>query len=1061
MIFSSGGLDSVGYSTAKYPLVSVSGSVRESTFSKSYTHSSVVINEKKERIQSYYCSCTQSRNRICPHCVAIALLYAFARENGDVELPDPDKEQDTNRFASNFLYDVSDSLAPDSSGSYFIQPFAEVSDSPSDHSLTFTFRVGKIGQRAYVLNSIQSLIEAEMESEPYSLGKKNQFIPSPSAFSPEYRPLYELLRSMYAEQYLYRSYYWNYSDYYGVALGKHLSLKGSHLDDFMDAVKTCGLSCHSNSKNRKMETPLEITDEEPDFSVEFRKKDKGIEFRSTPLFLYTGARYFYILSQDKTKLHRIPADHSKNFSHFLEFISSIGGKSIYINSEDVRPFITSIRPLSAKLGELKSSGFELADYLPPTPEFSFYLDLPQDNMITCEAYASYGNNRYSIFKITEDDRGRRNPDEEHAMENLISPLFNSYDPDHLRMAVMNDEDLMVHFINEGIPLLQSKGTVYISDKLKRLQIRTLNHVSFGVSMQNDLLQLQLTSDSRTLEDLAEILSRYTPKKKYYRLRDGSFIHIEDEEEIRELSQFSEDLDLSSADIRSGSALLPSYRAMYIDKTASENNRIEVSRDAYFEDLINQIEDTDAEYDIPESLNAIMREYQKDGFRWLRRLYSTKFSGLLADEMGLGKTLQIIALIASLPDRGPCLIVCPASLVYNWKNEFRKFAPEIHAEMITGTPSVREELIKTAPGSSVLITSYDALKRDLPHYDGIRFDIEVIDEAQYIKNPATKAAESVKSINSRFRAALTGTPIENRLSELWSIFDYLMPGFLYRYTWFRTHYETPIIKKQNPDIQARLKKMISPFILRRRKMNVLKDLPEKLEEVYYAPLEGEQKELYEARKQRLKIMLGKTTDADFNKNRIQILAEITRLRQTCCSPDLIYEDYKGNSAKEDLCIDLITTAIEEGHKVLLFSQFKSMLEKLNLRLEKEGISYHFLCGDTPKEKRAEMVESFQEDDVPVFSISLKAGGTGLNLTAADIVIHYDPWWNTAVENQASDRAHRIGQQNIVTVYRLIVQDTIEERILQLQSQKSDLANEILSGDDISRTTFTREQLMEIL
>ena len=386
---------------------------------------------------------------------------------------------------------------------------------------------------------------------------------------------------------------------------------------------------------------------------------------------------------------------------------------------------------------------------------------------------------------------------------------------------------------------------------------------------------------------------------------------------------------------------------------------------------------------------------------------------------------------------------------------------MHYTIVSGQPEIRANAIMNSLEDAILITSYDSLKRDFEYYESMQFSVQVIDEAQYIKNANTQASQSVKEIHSSFRIALTGTPIENRLSELWSIFDFLLPGFLYRYRYFKSYFELPIVKDNDLEQEERLRNMIAPFILRRYKKDVLKDLPEKLEEIYYAPLSGEQKELYDARVQRLKISLAQESKEDFNKNKIAVLAELTHLRQICCSPSLIYNGYKGNSAKEDLCIDLIRSAVESGHKILLFSQFTSMLVELQERLNKEGISYYYLHGGTDKKERVRLVENFQKDDVPVFCISLKAGGTGLNLTAADIVIHYDPWWNTAVENQATDRTHRIGQDKVVTVYKLIMKDTLEERIVELQSSKADLAREMLSSEEMGKASFTKEQLLNIL
>ncbi|MDE6203300.1 MAG: DEAD/DEAH box helicase, partial [Lachnospiraceae bacterium] len=324
-----------------------------------------------------------------------------------------------------------------------------------------------------------------------------------------------------------------------------------------------------------------------------------------------------------------------------------------------------------------------------------------------------------------------------------------------------------------------------------------------------------------------------------------------------------------------------------------------------------------------------------------------------------------------------------------------------------------------------------------------------------------SAKAVKEIEAGCRFALTGTPIENRLSELWSIFDYLMPGFLYGYQRFRSEVEVPAVQNQDEKAMKKLQKMVRPFILRRLKKDVLMDLPDKLEECMYAPMEGEQWKLYCAHVQRLRMMLDKQSEEEFKHAKIQVLSELTKLRQLCCDPSLIYENYAGASAKTAMCMELIANAVAGGHKVLLFSQFTSMLENLQSKLSEEGISYYTLTGTTPKEKRLKLVEDFNKDETSVFCISLKAGGTGLNLTAADIVIHYDPWWNLAVQNQATDRAHRIGQKNVVNVFKLIMKDTIEENIIRLQERKKELAEQVLSGENVGSGSFTKEELLELL
>ena len=475
---------------------------------------------------------------------------------------------------------------------------------------------------------------------------------------------------------------------------------------------------------------------------------------------------------------------------------------------------------------------------------------------------------------------------------------------------------------------------------------------------------------------------------------------------------------------------------------------------------------DSDYEVPAGLNAELRPYQKFGFRWLMTLGAMGFGGILADDMGLGKTVQAIAYLAAVKENYEgdttrhSLIICPASLVYNWESEIHRFAPGLTVETVVGGAGSRKEKIRNSR-ADILLTSYDLLKRDVEAYQEALFDTVFIDEAQNIKNHGTQTAKAVKALGCARRFALTGTPIENSLSELWSIFDFLMPGFLGAYKHFREKYEQPVAARQDEVAAERLRRMIRPFILRRLKKEVLKELPDKLEEVVYSRMETAQREIYEARVQKLLDSLSRQSQEEYRVGKLQILAELTHLRQLCCDPSLVYENYDGGAAKVDTCVELVSNAVEAGNKVLLFSQFTSMLDIIRRRLDEAGIGYYILTGSTSKEKRNELVKSFNGDGPPVFLISLKAGGTGLNLTAASIVIHFDPWWNQAAQNQATDRAHRIGQQQVVTVYKLIMKDTLEEKILEMQERKAGLSEEIMADGSISEVIGSKEEFMEIL
>ena len=518
----------------------------------------------------------------------------------------------------------------------------------------------------------------------------------------------------------------------------------------------------------------------------------------------------------------------------------------------------------------------------------------------------------------------------------------------------------------------------------------------------------------------------------------------------------EGLSLGKAELAKKNILLPSFRALYLDQALREDGHISLKRDSGYKALIRGMKSVeDSDYDVPSSFTGELKAYQKTGYRWLRTLDHWGFGGILADDMGLGKTIQVIALLLSAAQEGTSLIVCPASLIYNWEHELYRFAPSLKTATAAGTMSERQELLERMGEYQVVITSYELLKRDQEWYEKQKFRFQIIDEAQCIKNAATKSAKAVKAVRARTRFALTGTPVENHLGELWSIFDYLMPGFLFSYQKFRKLYEIPIVKEGNETAASNLRRLIGPFVLRRLKRDVMKELPEKVEKIVYSAFSGEQKKLYGASVLRLK------EEVESGEEKFKILSGLTRLRQICCDPSLCYENYRGGSAKLDTCMDVIAGAVPAGHRILLFSQFSSMFPLMEKRLSESGIDSFTLTGSTPKEERNRLAARFNAGEAQVFLISLKAGGTGLNLTGADFVILYDPWWNAAAENQASDRAHRIGQRRQVTVVRLISKGTVEENILRLQESKRELADRIVTTGTVSLAGLNREEILRLL
>ena len=761
---------------------------------------------------------------------------------------------------------------------------------------------------------------------------------------------------------------------------------------------------------------------------------------------FSGEKYKYLIGPNK--FSRILND-----NEIVDVIYGLNGNDIKIGASNLGDFYYDILPkLKTYQNLIIEDEDKIIENVPVRPVFKFYLDA-LDGLVTCKCDVYYKEDKYNLLE----DRGSRDFEREGVIINYLLEDFEEYKDDEL--CIKNDECLyhLLTSLNE----LREYGEVFSTARFDSLGFKKKVKVSVGVRVQSDLLNLNLISNLEK-DELLAVLSSYKQKKKYHRLRSGEFVDMNDKD-LDKLLSLKEEMNITDKKFLKEDIKLPSYRILSLNEELDEFESIDVKRDKHFNDYVKRFENIDiSSYELPKDLNADLRSYQVYGFKWLNVLYDCGFGGILADEMGLGKTLQVISLLAYRnKEKIKSLIVTPASLVYNWYAEFNKFAPFIKVGMVVGNKDERSTLLTHRHEYDVLITSYDLLKRDIDLYSDISFDVEVIDEAQYIKNQTTGAAKAVKEIDSKKRFALTGTPIENRLSELWSIFNYLMPDYLYSYEYFRKHFESPIVNDGDEYASNMLKKMIGPFILRRRKMDVLKDLPEKIERVYYANFDSRQKEIYDAQVMKISKLVENEDEKAFSTSKIAILAELMKVRQICCDPSLLLENYKGGSAKKDTCLQLIEESIDGGHKLLVFSQFTSMLEILEEELNKKKIAYYKITGATDKKERLELCNKFNKDDVKVFLISLKAGGTGLNLIGADIVIHYDPWWNEAVISQATDRTHRIGQTNTVTVYKLIAKDTLEEKILKLQEDKQNLADEILSGANTSLSSMSKDELLELL
>ena len=877
----------------------------------------------------------------------------------------------------------------------------------TDEELILGFRIGT-DEKLYVLKSPESLVDAVENGEVFPLGSKVSLNFSSDSFEDRDRKWYDLIRQAVLEKRHHEE-----ESYGRTRKMQGITLYGALLDDFYSLALGSRVEMKNAGAGKQA---LEVSEEPPHLELQLKKDVTedgtfhGVILQGWLPRVLDGVHARYCLEADR--LSRIEGDGIRILTPLLA-ATNRGRLDMHIGRNYLTDFYYHIIPeLSENIEVSEPDREEIQRYLPPEVSFRFLLDAEEGTPV-CRAMADYGEQASYSLSDWRTNRGMTADFRDQLQECAVLLRVEEFFPE-LRadgsMAAFPDEDSVYRVLTEGVDTLFRLGEVMSTARFDGLTVRKSVKVQVGVSVESELMDLKISSEDVTLEELAEILNSYRLKKKYHRLKNGDFVRMD--ESIGELAALADTLHLSKKELLSGDISVPSYRALYLEQMLENVQEIYTTRDRHYRQLIKDFNTVrDSDYEVPEELQQVLRGYQVYGYKWLRTLSACGFGGILADEMGLGKTLQIIsALLAEKQEGsiGTSLIICPASLVYNWAEEFHRFAPDLTVCPVEGSQTERRNIIDRYGKWDVLISSYDHLKRDVQAYEEKLFMYEVLDEAQFIKNQTTASAKAVKVIRARHRFALTGTPIENRLSELWSIFDFLMPGFLYRYETFRNEMERPIAREGDEEASLRLRRMVSPFILRRLKTEVLKDLPEKVEEAHIVRFGEEQQKLYDAQVARMRSMLEEESEESFRKSKIQILAELTRIRQICCDPALLFENYSGGSAKMEACMDLIQSAMEGEHRILLFSQFTSMLDLLKERLQQERVAYYEITGATPKKERLRLVSEFNNGDVPLFLISLRAGGTGLNLTGADIVIHYDPWWNAAAQNQATDRAHRIGQ-----------------------------------------------------
>ena len=782
---------------------------------------------------------------------------------------------------------------------------------------------------------------------------------------------------------------------------------------------------------------LEIQKDEDYTTIKYKEPD-GITI--------IGHQYIYYF--DHYTLNR----YSKECSNALRpLLTHLENNSLTIPNNELPHFSKYI--IDSVIPYVEFTGDDIDEYLPMDISLLIYVDLNN-------------NNELSVTLDYRDDQGNtilENPKDlvlPLKLDGVIQTLqkYLEYDEITQMYYLYNEEDIY-DFITRVLPSLNNDCEIYISEEIKQMNKPKNMKLNIGVRLQNDLLKIDINSINVDKEEIKDILYAYQHKKNYHRLKNGEFINLDDDS-IKDLDLLFNDLNIEYNDLKDGEVEVDKYHSLYLENFMNSSS-LHFNRDQHFQDLISHIEEKDPEdIQVPQNYSKILRDYQVQGFKWLKTMSEYGFGGILADDMGLGKTLQVMTLIEDgIGENHVSLVVAPATLIYNWQDEIKKFSKKLKTVCITGNIAQRKKLIESIPEYDVVITSYDYIRRDYELYKDYQFYYFILDEAQYIKNQSTKNAQTVKLINGKYRFALTGTPIENSLAELWSIFDFLMPQYLFNYHYFQKQYESSIVKNNDEEKTKQLKKLVTPFILRRNKKEVLKELPDKIEQNMILPFSDEEEKIYVANLAKVNEELQQLYDIE-GSDKMQILKMLTRLRQLCLEPRLVYDNIDQPSSKLKACMELIKTMQENKQKVLLFSSFTSALDLIAEECQKAGITYYMLTGSTNKEERRELVSRFQKDDTTLFLISLKAGGTGLNLTSAENVIHYDPWWNVSAQNQATDRAYRIGQKSNVQVFNLVMKDSVEEKIIEMQKRKKELADMFVENNSGGLSQMSKEDILSL-
>lgn len=995
--------------------------------------------DKESNIKTMHCSCEKE---YCAH-IALAVMYLLSHEEVlQALIEDLNSAYDPNFNAYlmeqlGLSHETKTPLFFDISLKYY-----------SEFVYELQLKIGV--DKKYVLKKqLEKFLECYRTGEgTVEFGKNFTYDPKYYFFNEKEQMILDFLETYVdAQMNQYRSYYGYYS------MINAIYLSGKMLDHFLTLLQNRMVTIEEGYYQQvydgiEMDSPVAIFLKEVAGRVEVQMDYTDLQPLTKDWSYVKDHHHIYYLGKESGK--------------FLALLLGSQKKKLWFEQEDLPTFSNQLLPKLKQLDQHLQMDDTLSKTFVDLPLAIKYYFSKEKERIIAEVKICYQDEERNLFDSNNQFKNiyvvRNREQEKQALEELYQYHF-VREKDHFYLEKEAD---VIAFLETNLMKLSQIYDVYVAKNLKEMKVyqKTTVRTSFGIGRDN-ILNYSFSIDYVDPKEMNQLLESIRLKKKYYKLKTGDYLSLE-QSQLSEFAEFIELFDLSKKELSLGQGELPKYQSVLLDQLSEEYGFISLQESV--KELLEKFQHyQNLEISFSDEERLIIRDYQEVGIQWMMTLSKCGFGGILADEMGLGKSLQTISYIKLKQKENPdskFLIVVPTSLIYNWESEFQKFGKEISYQIVNDTKEKRSELVRNST-ASVWVTTYGLLRQDIELYETVHFDTCIIDEAQMIKNVQTETTRTVKRVIADTKFALTGTPIENSVLELWSIFDFILPGLLPNLPHFRSFYSIKNME-EDPDRLKMLNQMISPFILRRKKKEVLKDLPDKIENHILVELSEEQKKIYFAQLKKIKKEIDEVIAQDgVQKSQILILSLLTKLRQICIHPSLFLENYQGNSSKFDTLLDILKQVTLSGHKVLVFSQFPSALRLLEYFLTEANLTYYYLDGGTKSKERMRLVESFNQDATNLFLISLKAGGTGLNLTSADIVVHLDPWWNPQVENQATDRTHRIGQKNVVEVIKLVAKGTIEEKIIELQKKKKNLSDQVIEGENRDQIVLSKLSEAELL